>query len=217
MSKVKVKDVPKGLWEEGVILLAGLSMLRDGANPDRDPARLIACIEEYSQVKEELSMEIKLSDIPDLFRGGVGAEWLAQFEILKLGVSSCRDTKIKYANLDVSTSPVKNPIKVSVQVKLSSLKKHGQVIQVNTNPLERFEGWYIAVIERDPEDKPKDDFLYILEMKRLMEEIGKDHIENGKKIYSFIDVKKNWRALEPFLDSRKFVEAVKGSAGGKGN
>jgi len=210
-TTTRIEDVPKRFWKEGSILLAGLSLLKNGINPDRNPVRLIACVEEYNRGEEKSLITIRLSDIPALFRGEVGAEWLAQFEILRLGVSSCRDTKIKYADLDASVSSAENPTKVSVQVKSSSLKKHGQVIQVNAKPLERFKGWYIVIIERDPEDKPKDDFLYILEMKRLMAEIGKDHMEHGKKIYSFIGVDKNWGALQRFQDPKPFIEAVRGA------
>lgn len=145
-------------------------------------------------------------------RRGKDAEMLVQLKLSKLGIDSrpCSENA-KYKDLDVWDPSAENA-KVPVQVKSSSLRKHGAAIYVDAEPLRVFEGWYIILIEQ----KPADIYLYIPsdEMKRLMEEYGKDEKEYGEVKHHrgrrFIAFRRNRDVLKKFEDPSEFIKAVRG-------
>jgi hypothetical protein len=198
--------VPKNLQGKAAFLLAELLLLKNGIDPDKNRPLLEETIKNAEQ-----ETTVSLGDVPKQ-RRSKAAEVLAQFRILMYEINSCRYTRnVKYKDLDVWDPSVEDAAKVFVQVKSSSLKKHSRAIYIDSEPLERLEGWYIAVIEQEPEDI----FLYIPdhEMKRLMKECGKDAKEYGKvkhhKGRRFIAVRRNWDILKRFEDPNEFIRAVR--------
>ena len=142
-------------------------------------------------------------------RRGKDAEMLVQLRFSTLGIDSRRcPENMKYKDMDVWDP--KNGVKVPVQVKSSSLKKHGAAIRVDAEPLKVFEGWYVILIEQEPEDI----YLYVPsgEMKKLMGEYGEDDKEYGKvrhhKGRRYIDVCPNWGVLQRFSDPEEFIKTV---------
>jgi hypothetical protein len=91
--------------------------------------------------------------------------------------------------------------------------KHGAAIYIDAEPLRVFEGWYVIVVEREPEDV----LLYIPhgDMRELMEKHGEDAKEYGKVKHHegrrFISIYRNRGILERYRDPSEFLKAVKGA------
>lgn len=150
-----------------------------------------------------------LSEIPKPLRGR-GAENLIRVYLNSLGTydDSPEETYQDMIAVDPST---KN--RVPVQVKSISLKRHGWEIRVDDVPLKKFTGFYLILLEHEPEDI----ILHIEsgELRQLMDEIGKTkdgyHHKNRQGLY----VPASLKDFEHYISPDRFKEAVFGER--KGN
>lgn len=149
--------------------------------------------------------------MPKKLRGERAAQLIIRLKLLEFGIDSY-DLKPKSSTDFMAFKPfTRNPAEVRVQVKSCSLGKHGWEMHVDDTPLEEFKGWYIVLIEHNPEDM----LLYICDSKlrRYIEE-NKDN----PKLVRRDPKRKRWyvlfpRGLSNFKENLKpdrFIEEVLG-------
>jgi len=204
MLRARVEDVRVELRPKAKKLLAEMTLLKAGIDPDKNPEILEKTLGKAPEVI------VKLSEMPDGFIGKTG-EVLAQWRLLQLGIDSIRYSRRRNLDLEAMSRFAEDQVVVPVQVKTCSLRKHGYAIRIDKKPLDEFDGWYIAVLEREPWD----DFLYITSgrMRILMNEYG-DQPEKSDKAAKhhrerfYLPVYRCWEVLRHYLDPSEFVTAV---------
>ncbi|TET26554.1 MAG: hypothetical protein E3J73_04315 [Candidatus Bathyarchaeum sp.] len=163
-------------------------------------------------------VKFKLSEIPRKLRGLV-AEHIVAVKLHELRMkcdkryvcSECRHENMpEHTDLLAYKPFIKNPVKVPVQVKSISLWKHGYQVSVEDSSLKDFEGFYIILIEHEPEDY----FLYIksAEMQRLMQEQNPDGPQKRGKArphnYWNLKIPQNLDGFIHYRESDEFIDAV---------
>lgn len=175
--------------------------------------------------KQLLSLELrvattglKISDVPKKIRGFF-AEHVVAAELHNYGIRCemrhvC--SKCKHENMPKNTDLVayrpftKNPARIPVQVKSISLWKHGYLVDIEDTPFKEFKGFYIILIEHEPEDF----FLYVehTEMQKLMYEQNPDGPQRRGKTrphnYWTLKIPQDLQGFLQYLERDKFVEAV---------
>lgn len=163
----------------------------------------------------EMMLGVKLHKIPKKLRFRV-AEYLIAIKLHEFGIWSMIRQKCphcEYYNLPdhvdlLAFKPfIKNPVGINVQGKSVSLAKHGYEIHVDDTPLQKFEGWYIVLIEREPEDI----FLYAKdsEMRKLiLPKLGGTGYRRDIRARRYLMIPHNLGNFTQYLDSNEFVKAV---------
>lgn len=158
----------------------------------------------------------ELSSIQRELRGSA-AEYIVGAKLHELGMrcqirqkcSQCSQWNLpKHTDLIAYKSGTKNPLKMPIQVKSISLKRHGFAIRVDNAPLREFKGYYIAQFEHVPWDI----FLYIEsnEMQELMRKHGE--MQPGKarhhEDYWELYIPRSLRGFEKYLNPEELINAV---------
>jgi hypothetical protein len=205
-TRVRRKDVPKNLQGKAAFLLAELLLLKIGINPDKNRPLL-----EETIMKAEQETVVSLAQVPKRYRGKA-AEVLVQFRILTFGIDSCRYPKsVKDKDLDVWNHSVENATKIFIQVKSCSLRLHDKAFHVDETPLASFRGWYIVLVEHEP-----DDVFYFIPDSKVQKYIEENkgnkekvrHDPNRKRWY--VEILGNEADFDEYLNPDAFIEAVLG-------
>jgi hypothetical protein len=199
-----MEDVPENLQGKAAFLLAELLLLKDGIDPDKNRPLL-----EETIMKAEQETVVSLAQVTKHYRGKAG-EVLAQFGILTFGIDSCRYPRsVKDKDLDVWDPSVKNATKILVQAKSCSLRLHDKAFHVDENPLRDFSGWYIILVEHEPDDV----FYYVPDGK--VRKYIEENKGNKKKIRHdpgrprwYVEILGNEADFDEYLNSDAFIKAV---------
>jgi hypothetical protein len=150
-------------------------------------------------------------------RGMLAEQLVAIMLMMKHGIYcySTKDPAWKRVSQHADLIAVKpfnaDPTKVPIQVKSASSEKHGPEIRIDDKPLQEFdkEGWYVVLIECDPEDI----YLYITsdDMRKMMCAHGESkpamERHHSEKYWSLY-VPKHFNVLIQHSQEKKFVSSV---------
>lgn len=94
--------------------------------------------------------DFSLHDFPRNLRGET-SEVLVCLKLLEYDIR-CRASEKSYEDRLAFPAFKVNPKMTPLQIKSMSLAKHGYEIHCDDTPLEKFDGWYIILIEHEPRD-----------------------------------------------------------------